>query len=75
MEEEEAAAAAVAVSLAPLDWSQPDSQEVDAREAPPAAEGMEIQETQLTGESHLKPINCLNLRIAAPINSILLDEE
>jgi hypothetical protein len=35
MEEEEAAAAAVAVSLAPLDWSQPNSQEEDAPEGLP----------------------------------------
>jgi hypothetical protein len=75
MEEEEAAAAAVAVSLAPFDWSQPNSQEEDAPEAPPASKGMEIQETQLTGESHLKPINGINSRIAALINSIILDEE
>jgi hypothetical protein len=68
MEEEEAAAAAVAVSLLPMDWSQPNSQKEDAPETPPAAEGMEIQETQLTGESHLKPTNGINSRTAAPIN-------
>jgi hypothetical protein len=75
MEEEEAAAAAMAVSLAPLDWSQPNSQEEDAPEAPPTAEGMDTQETQLTGESLLKPLNGINSRTTAPTNSITSDED
>jgi hypothetical protein len=74
MEEEEAAAAAMAVSLAPLDWSQPNSQEEDAPEAPPMAEGMDTQETQLTGESLLRPFNGINSQTAAPTNSITSDE-
>jgi hypothetical protein len=36
---------------------------------------MDIQKTQLTGESLLKPINGINLRTAAPINSITSDED
>jgi hypothetical protein len=39
------------------------------------AEGMDTQETLLTGESLLKPFNGINLRTTAPTNSITSDED